>query len=164
MIGTALDDDVPGFHHCLVFIEDQSDLPFEHDAVVDGGRAMHERMTITAMAAGEGICPADILELLQGFCRVGRGVLRGLGRKFVDPDTGAAHRWGEHESGDRRIHAEAIDGGRCPAGIPNFEETGAIRAHRPLLRGAGIACDDGHALVIVAGDDAPERFRHIADP
>src|SRR5258708_33749931 len=126
MIGTALDYDIACFRHCLSIIKDQSDLPFKHDAVVDGRRAMHEGMTITAMTAGKGVRPADIFELFQGFCRVGRGVLRRLGRKFVDSDTGALSRWGEHESGDRRIHTEAIDSGPWARPISNFKQT---RAH-----------------------------------
>src|SRR5258708_28903847 len=98
MIGTALDDDIARFHHCLSFIKDQSDLPFKHDAVVDGRRAMHEGMTITAMTAGKGVRPADIFELFQGFCRVGRRDLHRLGSKFVDSHTAALSRWVDTKS------------------------------------------------------------------
>src|SRR6185295_100135 len=59
----ALNDDVTLLQLHLSFVEDQRDLPFEHDRVVDGLRAVHHRMP-PALAEGRGVAGAALAEEL----------------------------------------------------------------------------------------------------
>ena len=52
MIGPALDDDVAGAADGLALVHDQNDLAFEHDAIIDRLRAVHQRVP--------GACPCSI--------------------------------------------------------------------------------------------------------
>src|SRR4051794_16314909 len=48
MIRPALDYDIPRFQVHLRIVEQHRDLAFEHDGIVDGLGAMHERMAAAA--------------------------------------------------------------------------------------------------------------------
>ena len=87
--GAALDDDVAGADDRLAVVEDEDELAFEDDAVVDRLGAVHQRV---GRVLRQGMAGADRLE--QGPHRLARqsGDAAVVGRDVEDPDAGAVPR------------------------------------------------------------------------
>src|SRR5258708_4999435 len=69
MIGAPLHHNVAGSHHRRLVIENQGDLAFKYDAVVNRLRSMHQRMAGNPDSS-ECVPTADTLELLSGSAHI----------------------------------------------------------------------------------------------
>ena len=143
----------------LALVQDEDELAFEDDSIVDRLGAVHQRV---GRVLGECVAGADRLE--QGADRFpGQGGHAAVvGRDVEDPDPGAAARRKQGYSGLGRLARGAVDRRRGRARVPNLVEgraAVAAKGHHPRRR--SVFLDDRAAPAVMAGDDPAGGLCHM---
>src|SRR5690606_5347858 len=122
VVGAALDYDVARARDGLAFVDDQRDLAFQHDAVVDRLRAMHERVLRAAAAVRGGVGGTDFGKVSARLLRRQLRDARVLRRHFEHANARAVLRRRELNAFLGRLAGGAVDSRRRLARVPYLEE------------------------------------------
>ena len=161
MVGAALDQDIAGFQHHVLVVEQHGDLARENDRVVDRLGAMHARMA-AALAEGRGLLVAERREGPAQLLDAHVADRFGLRREMID----AQHRrvLGRQLAAraERRLAGRRRDRSRRTVGAPDIgrlpaREQGIVMHERRRA----VGYDDGAAVLIVSGDHAADRAGHV---
>ena len=160
MVGPALDDDVALPAERFLVVEDEDDLAFEHDAVIDRLRPVHVCMARARAAVRGGIARADLGEVPARLFRRDAVEPVAVGRDIENPDARPSRRRDEPHAVLWRFTRRPVDPCGRFARVPYLEEQRAVLAadphharHRPVL------LEDGPALLVVPGYYPPDRLR-----
>src|SRR5690606_7692964 len=145
VIRAALDHDVAGAADGLAFVENQRDLAFEDDPVVDRLGAVHERVPRAAAGVRRRIGGTDFGEVRACLFGRDRREARILGRYLEHANPRAVLRRRENDAVLGRLAARAVDARRRLARVPDLVEQRSALAADPSDAGRGAVLEDDRA-------------------
>lgn len=156
MVGPALDHDAARSDLHLLVVQHQNDLTVDHDPVVDGLGAVHQRMLCPCPGRG---CPgsANLIPRFLNAVYILSMKLGRLGRKVHEPDSRPVPGRRQDQRAGGRVGTVIDQCGRALCG-PNLVKDKARKDVQFSYRWeCAVGADDGIAVAVVTRDDAANR-------